>query len=153
MLAAPHLRTSMRHAPTFRRTDLMLVGSLAILAVGCNRDQEATLDEPSARSALLTFLDSWQAGHTASDLPQDAASITVSDPDWSAGATLVSYQLAGDLINDGSHLETLVDLTLRRSGGEVVVRARYRISTEPTISIDRTDVPAQTSNPSDATGA
>jgi hypothetical protein len=60
---------------------------LLSLIVGCGGGPD--LDK--SKTVVTTALDKWKAGATPADLSGDG--ITITDPDWRAGAKLLAYEL------------------------------------------------------------
>ncbi len=138
-----NLRSALRHGL------LQLCSAFTLFAAGCapSGGADLSLDETTAREALVTFLDTWKAGGTSASLQEKSPQIFGRDFEWDGGATLVSYELAEDLSNDGANLDTMVNLTIRAEDGvESVVQARYTVGTEPEITVIRSDDDVLTSD-------
>jgi hypothetical protein len=124
------------------RAALWLLCAAFTVIAGCGSGGGAGLsvDETTAHEALAKFLDTWKSGGTSASLQKQDPQIFGRDFEWEGGATLVSYEIDHDVQNEGAGLDTLVNLTLRSAEGtESVVRARYTVTTEPEITVIRSD--------------
>ena len=75
------------------------------------------LNKQLAKDSFTAFLESWKRGEQQTALKDKSPSIVANDPDWSAGAKLVSYQLVNVEKDDGSNLHPTVELTLQTAEG------------------------------------
>lgn len=126
-----------------------LCGAITLTAIGCapSGSAQVSLDENTAKESLTTFLDTWKSGGTSASLQEKDPKIYGSDFDWDNGLKLISYEFDQDTLNDGANLQTQVNLTLQDGEGtETVVLAKYTITTEPEITVIRSDEDAETSD-------
>ncbi|ODU02639.1 MAG: hypothetical protein ABS79_00080 [Planctomycetes bacterium SCN 63-9] len=145
-----HRRLYLRYhiAAAERAGSLMIVFAvMAVLATlflpGCSgsgASLNAPVDGSAAREALKTTLESWKRGDAPKSLQSASQPITVQDLDWTAGMTLVDYQIMGDGVASDANLSVPVKLTL--SGGPSKKKSHekkvfYLIGTSPATTVFR----------------
>jgi hypothetical protein len=121
---------------------LMYLALVAIVicgfAVGCSKERVAPVDEPGAREALRTTLESWRNGDLIGAIKDRSPSIVAQDMDWEAGRTLIKYEVLDEGRNESVNLRIPVDLTLRdQAGKEVKKKVKYVVGTSPVITVFR----------------
>ena len=110
--------------------------TLVLVALGlCGGCQPTAgpVDMPKAKQALVAALDAWKRG----DKLESLKPVVVQDMDWSAGAMLVSYELAGDAKDDTFSLRCPVKLKLVAEGKEVERSVTYTVGTSPVTTVFR----------------
>lgn len=118
------------------RTGLVAVAFLTSLA-GCAGGGSPVSDPAHAEEILSTALEAWKSGTSSDSLAALKPSIVVIDPDWKAGAGLVSFQPQGARLA-GNNVTMPVRLTLKTGKGRKVERmAVYAITTNPVKMIVR----------------
>jgi hypothetical protein len=81
---------------------------------GCNNSLPPEADPTQGREALKLVLDTWAKGGTPADLKAGRPAIVAYDPDWEAGAQLVSYELDPTDRRIGVDLLVSVKLTVKK---------------------------------------
>jgi hypothetical protein len=123
-----------------RRPFLTLLPCLAgVLGAGCSSGPvHAPVDAGKAREVLTTALESWKKGDKIDALQAASPPVYVIDPEWQAGAKLLSYEVAGDGEEKDAHLFCPVRLTVRDpSGREVKREVTFVVSTAPNLTVSR----------------
>ena len=115
---------------TRRKTLLLLL--VVEFCIGC-RPTASPVDMPKAKQSLIAALDAWKRGEKLESLKP----VVVQDMDWSAGAMLVSYELAGDAKDDTFSLRCPVKLKLVAEGKEVERSVTYTVGTSPVTTVFR----------------
>jgi hypothetical protein len=96
------------------------------------------LDEDLARISLRTTLETWKKGDSPTTLKNGSPSIVAQDPDWVAGARLVTYEFAGEDRRVAENLFVPVMLTLEtKNGRKTRSQVEYVIGTSPHIMVFR----------------
>jgi hypothetical protein len=112
--------------------------ALALCSAGCSQQKPSRADPEQAREALRVALDGWKSGESLDSLRSAKPSIQVADPDWSAGATLVRYEIAEGEKHSGYDLHIAVTLwTKVGSGREKKQKATYAVGTSPGLAVVR----------------
>jgi hypothetical protein len=115
---------------------LLAAGALTIGGCGGSRGP-MTLDKQVAKDAFTTFLESWKRGEQLTALKDKTPPIIANDPDWAAGAKLVSYKPINMEKDDGSNLHPTVELVLQTAAGQQTQRITYVVSSHPKITVFR----------------
>jgi hypothetical protein len=106
--------------------------------VGCDSSSSGPpgLNQGVANSSLTAALDAWKQGQTPESLQQGSPSIIVVEPQWNAGAKLVSYQVLEPSTSDGSNLHVPVELELEDGAGvKSKLKVQYTVGTSPKITV------------------
>ena len=112
------------------RSGLITAACLTILS-GCACGGSPTSDPADAEKVLAKALEAWKSGLTSEALADSDPSIVVFDPDWKAGAGLVSFETQAARLA-GNNVTLPVKLTLRTGKGRKIQRmAVYAITTNP----------------------
>jgi hypothetical protein len=114
----------------------------ALSLAGCggeNHTPPAATTPDSAKAELTATLDAWKAGEEAQALSQRDQPIYVGDEDWQAGAKLAGYTIGGEAETIGLNVEFPVALEVEQGGRRQRKNVRYRVATEPVVSIMRSD--------------
>jgi hypothetical protein len=122
-----------------------LVVLATLLLPGCSGSSGAyPVDEPQARDALKTALDTWKKGEASQSLASSPNSMTVQDFEWDTGAKLIDYQLLDDGRTEGSNLRVQVKLTTigepakgKKEAKPTEKKASYVVSTSPRLTVFR----------------
>jgi hypothetical protein len=112
----------------------------AILPAGCSGGGYSAqpLDHARAREALNTTLDAWKKGQEPASLKTASPPIVAQDMDWSAGATLLAYEVKGDGKGVDSNLKVPVQLTMKtRAGKDATKTVNYLVTTSPAVTVFR----------------
>lgn len=75
---------------SFRAPLCALVALLALTAQGCNKGAPKTPAD-RAEAVVEEFLDAWSRGESPAKFESSHPTTAVSDPDWKAGARLLSF--------------------------------------------------------------
>jgi hypothetical protein len=114
---------------------------LLLVVIGCGWLKKPTMTEDQsdeARRALLTALDAWQTGQTAS-LATHTPPIRFQDDDFVAGWQLIDYQLVDRMQAIEKFRDVKVQLNLRDVRGKIVRKdVSYQIGIDPT-TVQRSD--------------
>jgi hypothetical protein len=114
-----------------------------VLLVGCGPGDHTPAPAPDldqAREVVARALDQWKNSVKVEDVAQLEPPMHVSDHDWSAGRQLVEYRV-GETSLHGNNAKIAVALTLKLpQGGAKKTSATYLVSTQPVISIVRSDL-------------
>ena len=117
---------------------LVLGGLLTLGGCGDSRTKPVSLNKQLAQDSFKAFLDAWQAGEQQAALKQRSPSIIASDPDWEAGAKLISYKLLDTEKDDGSNLHPMAELVLQTAEGrQPPASITYTVGTDPVITVFR----------------
>lgn len=112
------------------RSGLIAAAFLTLLS-GCACGGSPVSDPANAEKVLSTALEAWKAGTSSESLAALSPSIVVFDPDWKAGAGLVSFEPQSARLS-GNNVTMPVRLTLKTSKGRKIQRvAVYAITTNP----------------------
>ncbi len=135
---------SVRLGPGARRCARLVCGLLALCGLlivgGCDDrpTKPVPLDKQVAKDSFKAFLDAWQAGEQQSALKQKTPEIIGGDPDWEAGAKLVSYKLIEMERDDGANLHPTAELVLQTAEGrQPPQKITYVVGTSPKITVFR----------------
>ncbi|MBS0264842.1 MAG: hypothetical protein JSS02_23100 [Planctomycetes bacterium] len=112
----------------------------ALLWAGCGQRtyQSKPVDDDQAQEVLTHVLDTWKQGASIDSLQNESPKIVVQDLDWSAGVTLVSYELVGEPEPKDANLVARVKLSLRdKSGADLEKTVTYVVGTSPTLTVVR----------------
>jgi hypothetical protein len=110
-----------------------------LLAAGCWSSKPRPVDPSQARAALESALDAWKEGKEPTALQHDRSALHVSDHEWSAGWSLVHYEVLSET-PQGSDLRCQVRLTLRDDRGRSRRKlAIYGVATSPALTVLRSD--------------
>lgn len=117
----------------------VLLSFLLICLSGCGGGFPShSVDASKARDALKTTLERWKNGDAIDSLKSGSPTITAQDLDWLSGATLVSYEVAGEGGEMDANLKIPVRLTLKTKGGKEVKKSvSYLVTTSPEITVFR----------------
>lgn len=111
---------------------------LLIMLSGCGGGVPHPVQPDVARKTLSQMLESWKKGETPDSLQQAATKIVVQDMDWTAGQSLVSYEILGDDQAVGANLVTKVKLRLRDKEGQSSEKTvTYHVGTSPVLTVFR----------------
>jgi hypothetical protein len=107
---------------------------------GCSRPAaEAPYDAEGARTALIAALDAWKKGE-AKSLAKRNPPIRFVDDDLISGFRLSEYEVEEPDLPLKLHQDVPVILEMRDAQGKRVRReATYQVSTEPTLSVLRSE--------------
>jgi hypothetical protein len=107
---------------------------------GCSQPAaEAPYDSDGARTALIAALDAWKKGE-AKSLAKRNPPIRFVDDDLISGHKLSEYEIDEPDLPLKLHQDVPVILEMRDAQGKRVRReARYQVSTEPALSVLRSD--------------
>lgn len=83
------------------------------------------------------MLDAWRNGESIESLRVGDSPIIVADPDWSAGAALIDYQVVEAAQVLGADLRCKVRLRLKTTVGEYDKDAVYAVGTHPVLTVIR----------------
>ena len=125
-----------------RAWPLSLAWLVALIAIeflaGCGvRERAAPLDVEVAREALKASLEAWKKGDSPNIL-KSGSSIIAHDPDWIAGARLVTYASDGDDKRVAENLFVPIKLTLKlKNGKQTTKNVTYVIGTSPQVMVFR----------------
>jgi hypothetical protein len=116
---------------------------LLAAVVGCSGCSQTPPDAPhnseEARTALIAALDAWKKGE-AKSLPKRNPPIRFVDDDLLSGLRLSEYEIEEPDLPIKLHQDVSVILEMRDARGNRVRReARYQVSTDPTLSVLRSD--------------
>lgn len=100
-----------------RITVLFLVQTavLGCFAAGCGGNSLSKDDMDQGRKAVETFLATWKQGEPSEKLQEKA--IIVEDPDWTAGLSLLEFQIISANSETPPHPRFNVKLTLKDEAG------------------------------------
>lgn len=109
---------------------------LGVVVAGCGRPPDIAADPEKAMSILETVLAAWRDGETCADLQKRSPAIHVADERWLGGATLTSFT-----IGEGRPFgpSTRFEVTLVGPPPLGTRKAVYAVSTQPSLSVARTD--------------
>lgn len=117
---------------------LRLNASLILLTVciagisGCGASPPQPSDPSTGQEMLRTVLEAWKQGDSHQAYQQKEPTITVVEPSWKKGATLIEYELSTDSTPDGYDVQFKAKLVLKDSSGkQSTQRAVYNVSTTP----------------------
>jgi hypothetical protein len=116
-----------------------LGGLLMVAGCGGTHSKPMPLDEQVAKDSFKAFLDAWQAGEQQSALKNKSPSIVGGDPEWEAGAKLISYKVLDTAKSDGSNLHPTAELVLQTNQGRQTSKITYVVGTSPVITVFRKD--------------
>lgn len=110
--------------------------------LGCSASGGARPAEPDrAKNAVKAGLEAWKKGEKPESMANQSPSVTFVDEDWSAGQTLVAFEIVDPLTPAGNNLSCTVTLTVQPPGGRAVKkRVQYTVGTHPSITVVRSDV-------------
>lgn len=112
-------------------------GLLAVGGCDSRPTKPMPLDKQLAKDSFKVFLDAWQAGEQQAALKQKNPAITAGDPDWEAGAKLLSYKLVEMDKDDGANLHPTAELVLQTANGRRTATITYIVGTSPVITVFR----------------
>jgi len=119
-----------------------LLLTMCLITSGCRVSVTSTQTPEEDRAAgelLITVLDSWKAGKTAS-LRRQTPPIRFTDDDLRAGFRLDSYELVDPKVPVKPFQSTEVKLVLVRGNGPKLERvASYQVSLKPELTVLRSD--------------
>ncbi len=116
---------------------LALGGLLAVGGCGNSTHKPMPLDKQVAKDSFTAFLEAWKAGEQQAALKQKSPSIVGGDPDWEAGAKLLSYKVLDTEKSDGSNLHPTAELVLQTAEGRQTSKITYVVGTSPVITVFR----------------
>jgi hypothetical protein len=120
-----------------RRTATASLAGLVLLVAGCSQELPPQAQPQRAREALTAALDAWKGGATESSLQARVPAIHVNEPEWRAGARLLSYEIKSEQAA-GQSWRCEVDLTLQPlDGPRARQSALYCIDTDPALVVVR----------------
>jgi hypothetical protein len=114
-----------------------LGGLLVVGGCGGTHSKPMPLDEQVAKDSFTAFLEAWKAGEQQAALKNKTPSIVGGDPDWDAGAKLVSYKVLDTAKSDGSNLHPTAELVLQTTQGRQTSKITYVVGTSPVITVFR----------------
>ena len=113
-----------------------------LLPLGCSGGGGADLPKPGdpaeSRKILEGVLDRWKKGEKPALLKTATPPIVVQDADWTAGATLLSYEITGEATEVMASRTDSVKLTIKdKKGKEARKDTAYLVNTNPSITVFR----------------
>ncbi len=110
-----------------------------ISLAGCGgTSAPATADQDEARQTLDKALSSWKKGESVEALKKASPSILVSDPKWSRGDLLKTFEVEGPGKPSGAERAFTVMLWLTDAKGkEAKEQVVYKVGTSPVFTVFR----------------
>lgn len=122
----------------------MIVAILAALLLpmtggGCGGQRVAApVDPQQARATLNAVLADWKAGGKPEDWQRRSPNVVVQDLEWSAGATLVDFEILGDGKPLDANLYCEVRIVTSTGGQSNPPRTvTYVVGTDPVLTVFR----------------
>lgn len=101
-----------------------------LAAIGCGSRSRSREDLDTARQAVESTLNAWKSNEPLKTF-QAKSSIQVSDPDWSLGMKLLSYEIQSTDAPDGKNPRCRAILQLRdRKDRKIEREAIYEVSVD-----------------------
>jgi hypothetical protein len=108
-----------------------------LFASGCSTPLPPAANPEQARSAVEMVLEAWKRGEKLDSLQARTPPIHVNDPEWSAGAKLLKFEIVSDHANGQSRrCEVLLTVQGDKSAPKKQ-QASYTIDTEPALVVVR----------------
>jgi hypothetical protein len=121
----------------------VVVASVLSMFLGCgpgNHQPPGPSNPSEAKQALTAALDAWKRGESIDAFRKSQSAPNISDESWSAGKKLAGYELQGEGMVFGNDVRFRVNLQLEASGKRERALGVYVVSTQPVVSIIRSDV-------------
>ena len=118
----------------FTRIFLMIVMCVMVFGlIGCGTPAVPNASDPTkGRELLRIALDAWKHGDTHEEYQKRKPNITVVEPAWKNGTTLIDYDLAGESTPDGYDVQFKAKLIVKDASGKFATqKAVYNVSTTP----------------------